>query len=370
MSADDDGFAGLRYSRVWEDPEVAVAALEPAPDGDILAVCSAGCNVLALVIAGAGHVRAVDVNETQLALAELVIAAAAVFGLDEYRTLLGVAGPGADDSGARLELYRAVRPHLGDTARNIWDARAADVEFGLVHAGKLERYFRGFRSVLPDDVDAGIAAVVAAPDLEAQIPLVDGLLADGRLRAAVLEYYSTERLAAGGRHASQYRYVDVDDTASQFFDRLTAMMRRSHVATNPYLRLFLDATYPHDDTHLPPHLTAAGHARLGAAADRVDLVKADLRETLEASQPGSLSGLYLSDMPEYHAPADLEDLLRLAATRVRAGGRVIWWSLLVPRPLPSALGGVLVDQADVATDLHGRDRVFFYRSVHVAEVAA
>lgn len=370
MSTEDDGFKGLRYSRVWEDPAVAVAALAPGPDDDILAVCSAGCNVLALVLAGAGRVRAVDLNGCQLAMAELVIAAAATLDLDGYRTLLGMAGPQAADSGERLPLYGIVRPRLGEAARAVWDSRTDDIEFGLVHAGRLERYLRGFRAVLPGDVDDLVAAVVAAPTLDAQAPLVDMLLADGHLRKAALDHYSTERLAAGGRHARQYRHVDVDDTAAQFFDRLAAMMRRSHVATNAYLRLFLDATYPRDDVHLPPHLTAAGHAGLGRAADRVELVQADLSDVLRASPPGGLSGLYLSDMPEYHTPADVEALLGLAATRVRPGGRVLWWSLLVPRPLPAALADRLVDRAHLAADLHEADRVFFYRSVHVAEVAA
>ena len=43
MTTATDGFTGLRYSRVWEDPEVAIAALEPGPDDDLLvvALCAA-----------------------------------------------------------------------------------------------------------------------------------------------------------------------------------------------------------------------------------------------------------------------------------------------------------------------------------------
>lgn len=363
-----DGFSGLRYSRVWEDPAVAVAALAPGPDDAVLAVCSAGCNVFALALAGAGRVVAVDLNDVQLAFAELVIAAAARLDLDDYRTLLGLVGPDAADRDRRNGLYRRVRPHLGETARALWDARPDDVDFGLVHAGRLERYFRGFRRVLPDDLDDLVTEVVAAPDLDAQRPLVDALLAGGRLRAAALEYFSTERLAAGGRHESQYRHVDVADTAAQFFGRLEAMLRRSHVGTNAYLRLFLDSSYPDDDAYLPPHLSTAGHAGLGAAAGRVELVRADLFDVLADSEPGEFSALYLSDVPEYHAPEVFEKHLAAAAERLRPGGRVLWWSLLVPRPLPAALDDRIEDRAARAGALHATDRVFFYRAVHLGAV--
>lgn len=365
--ATGDGFAGLRYSRVWEDPDVAVAALDAGADDAVLAVCSAGCNVFALALAGAGRVVAVDVNEAQLAFAELVMAAAGQLELDDYRTLVGMDGPAAPDAGRRADLYRRVRPRLGETARSIWDGRPDDIEFGLVHAGRLERYFRGFRRVLADDLDDMVGAVVAAPDLDAQRPLVDDLLAGGRLRAAALEYFSTERLAAGGRHTSQYRYVDVADTAAQFFGRLEEMLRHVHVGTNPYLRLFLDSTYP-GDAHLPPHLTAAGHGGLADAAGRVELVRADLFDVLADSEPGEFSALYLSDVPEYHAPEVFEKQLGLAAERLRSGGRILWWSLLVPRPLPGSLDDRIYDRGGQAAALHAVDRVFFYRSVHVAAV--
>lgn len=362
-----DGFSGLRYSRVWEDPDVAVVALDAGADDAVLAVCSAGCNVFALALAGAGRVVAVDVNEVQLAFVELAMAAAAELDLDDYRTLLGLDGPAAPDAGRRVDLYRRVRPRLGETARSIWDGRHGDVEFGLVHAGRLERYFRGFRRVLPDDLDDLVTEVVAASDLDAQRPLVDELLAGGRLGAAALEYFSTERLAAGGRHESQYAHVDVADTAAQFFGRLEEMLRHVHVGTNPYLRLFLDSTYP-DYAHLPPHLTAAGHAGLADAAGRIELVHADLFDLLQGCAPGEFSALYLSDVAEYQAPEVFEKHLGVAAERLRPGARLLWWSLLVPRPLPASLDDRIDDRAGQAAALHAADRVFFYRSVHVAAV--
>lgn len=370
MPESEQGFTGLRYSRVWEDADVAVEALAPGPESHVLSICSGACNVLALALAGAGRVCAVDVNEAQLALAELHLVAAAALDLDDYRCLVGMSGPGGADVPRRGSLYDAVRPGLGESARDVWDARRDDITFGVVHAGRLERYFRGFRAVLPADVVDIVDAVVAAPDLPSQLPLVEILLDDGRLRRAALDYYCTDRLAAGGRHASQYAHVEVEDTAAEFFDRLAAMLCAVHVGTNAYLRLFLDGTYPRDDADLPPHLSADGHARLRDVGAAVELVRGDLFEVLLASDPGEFTALNLSDVPEYHAPAAFEKLLAIAADRLPPGGRVLWWSLLAPRPLPGGLDDRLVDLAAMSAELHDRDRVFFYRSVHVAEVGA
>lgn len=370
MPESEQGFTGLRYSRVWEDGAVAVDALAPGPGTSVLSICSGACNVLALALAGAGRVCAVDLNETQLALAELHLVAAAALDLDDYRCLVGMSGPDGADAPRRAGLYDAVRPGLSAGARAVWDARPGDIAFGLVHAGRLERYFRGFRDVLPAGVVDMVDAVVAAPDLTSQRPVVDALLDDGRLRSAALDYYSTEALAAGGRHAAQYAHVGVEDTGAAFFDRLAVMLRTVHAGTNVYLRLFLDATYPSDDADLPPHLGAAGHERLREVAASVELVRGDLIEVLQASEPGEFTSLYLSDMPEYHAPDEFEKMLTIAADRLRPGGRLLWWSLLEARPLPAGFAGRIVDLAADAARLHDRDRVFFYRSLHLAQLPA
>ena len=61
----------LVYNTCWEDPAVDRRALEIARSDTMLAITSAGCNVLDYALAGAARVHAVDANPRQNALLEL-----------------------------------------------------------------------------------------------------------------------------------------------------------------------------------------------------------------------------------------------------------------------------------------------------------
>ena len=60
----------LVYNTCWEDPRLDRAALELGRDDTLLAVTSAGCNVLDYALTGPRHIHAVDLNPRQSALLE------------------------------------------------------------------------------------------------------------------------------------------------------------------------------------------------------------------------------------------------------------------------------------------------------------
>src|SRR5690606_6551659 len=112
---------------------------------DVLSVTSAGDNVLALVLAGARSVTAVDLNIAQLSLLELKLRACERLDHAEFLALIG-----ETDSQKRAPLYARVRPALSDRARTYWDEQQALLVSGVATGGKLERYFSAFaREHLP-----------------------------------------------------------------------------------------------------------------------------------------------------------------------------------------------------------------------------
>ena len=71
---------------------------------------------------------------------------------------------------ARRAVWHRLRHHLAPAAQVWFDAHTAVIDGGVVHAGRLERWFRFFSErVLPlVQRRATIAAIVDAPDLETQ----------------------------------------------------------------------------------------------------------------------------------------------------------------------------------------------------------
>ena len=105
----------LVYNQCWEDPARDQEALGLGPDDRVLAITSAGCNVLDYALRGA-RVLAVDGNPRQNHLLELKLAGIRTLDYDDFFALFGIgASPRA------LELYARLRDRLSEGAQALWD---------------------------------------------------------------------------------------------------------------------------------------------------------------------------------------------------------------------------------------------------------
>ena len=69
-------FEDLVYPQIWEDPAVDLEALELHPACHVVAIASAGCNVLSYLVGDPARITAVDLNSAHIALTKLKLAAA------------------------------------------------------------------------------------------------------------------------------------------------------------------------------------------------------------------------------------------------------------------------------------------------------
>jgi S-adenosylmethionine-diacylglycerol 3-amino-3-carboxypropyl transferase len=141
----------LVYNTCWEDPAVDRQALQLQKTDTLLAITSAGCNVLDYALAGVGRIEAVDSNPRQTALLELKLAG--IRGL-EYEDFFSLFGRGYHPR-AKL-LYRdAMRPHLSEFSRAYWDKKinwfVSPVGSFYYHglSGVVARTFRGYLRLRP-----------------------------------------------------------------------------------------------------------------------------------------------------------------------------------------------------------------------------
>jgi S-adenosylmethionine-diacylglycerol 3-amino-3-carboxypropyl transferase len=353
----------LRYGQVWEDHRLVEDGLAVAPDDDVLAIASAGCNVLHLLLAGARTVTAVDLSVAQLALLELKLAAIARLRHDEVVTLVGLR------DGDRASLYARLRPHLSERAAAYWDARPDALARGPVHAGRLESYFRSFqKDALATLVDREeLARFLQLEDLSQQKEAFQRLFDRPDFEAAIRTYYGRENMAREGRDPSQFAFVEAMDVGGFFWSRFRWVCTSLPARGNPYLEFFLTSGYRDLERSLG-WLQPASFERLRELLPRVSLELAEIGAVLRDRPPGSFSKALLSDVFEYMSSADSEALFDLLAERTRAGGRFCYWNLLVPRASPPRLSRRLEPLAELSGALWRRDRSFFYRAFHVERI--
>ena len=342
----------VRYSQVWEDHRLLERGLDVGPADDVLSIGSAGCNVLALLLREPRRIVAVDVSPAQAALIELKLAA--IRELDHARLAAFLGATAGHD---RLGEYAGLRDALSPAARDFWDRESDAIDEGVLGCGMLERYFRDFQERHLNRL--------LAPGTVAQ--LVEQALASPQLEAAFRSHFSREAMNGRARDASQFHYVEEDDLGGFWWERFRHVCTAIPAGGNHYLEWFLTSRYA-DLAAGPPYLRPGNAERLRPLLDRVEVVVDDLSAYLEAQAPGTFSKANLSDIFEYLSAEASERLLRLVASRMRPGGRIAYWNLLVPRARAESLANVLAPRSREAQELWLEDRVFFYRAFHVDEV--
>ena len=354
----------VRYAQVWEDCRLLRRALAVTPDDDVLAIGSAGCNVLALLLDEPRSVTAIDFNPAQAALIELKLAGIRHLAHDEFVCLVG-----ARDGYSRLALYDRLRSRLPAMARQFWDRRPANLAAGVMHTGRLERYFQVFqREHLPALVPAQVVAeLLSLDDRAAQRALFDRYFDTTAFRARFDSYFGRETLARQGRDPSQFRHVGDVDVASLLWERFRYACTGIATRGNFYLEYFFTSRYR--DLELgPPQLRRAAFDRLRHLVDRVEVVTADLGGHLDAVAPGHYSKANLSDLFEYLSEAETEALFGKLVRALRPSGRLCFWNLFVPRAPAAPSRERLRPHSAAAEALWRSDRAFFYRAFHLEEV--
>ncbi len=355
---------GIRYACVWEDHSLLEDALEIGPEDDVIAIGSGGCNVFNLLLKQPRHLVAIDVNPAQTALLHLKTAAIRRLDRDRFACLLGLRS-----GWHRWQLYRSLRDGLPSEARSFWDRHRQLIEEGLLRCGAMERYVRAFQS---GDLERLVGAETVARWLRMEDPSEQKSFFRDRFCIPELErcfcrHFGEGMIARRARLEEQYRFVGTMDIGAFAWERFTDACTRLQVRGNFYLEFFLTGTYRRLEFG-PPYLRCESWLRLRAALERLSIVTGDLDGHLDGVPPGKYNKANLSDLPEYLSPRRYECLLRRLADRLRPGGRIAYWNLLVPRSRPPSLSHRLRSLPDLARSLWRRDRAWCYRAFRVEEV--
>jgi S-adenosylmethionine-diacylglycerol 3-amino-3-carboxypropyl transferase len=343
----------LVFAQVREDAALDLELLRLlGTDLDVVMVASGGCTAAALAASGrVARLHLVDPNPAQIALARLKLALLAEAGPAARLELLGHA-PGP--AGRRRERLARALAALGlpDDALGPPAVVARD---GPDHAGRYERLFLALQCRLAGAAD-DLERLLALDAPREQEALTSPAAPLGRLLDAALQEVMAPdvlvHLFGGDATRNPARPF-----ARHFAARLRVVLATLPAAGNPYLWQMLagrhapGVTAPWLSLLPPPRLpavrwtTATMAAALGEAEERVDLVQ-------------------LSNVLDWSTPEEARRLLGLAHRALRPGGCVLIRQLNSTLDVPAA-GKDFAWDADLARELHARDRSFFYNALHV-----
>lgn len=350
----------LRYAQCWEDADILVDGLDVQPGHTCVSIASAGENSFSLLSRSPARVIAVDLNPAQLAAVELRVAAYRVLTHPELLELIG-----SRFSDRRMALYARCRDVLNAEARGFWDHRPDDIAAGIGSAGKFERYFRTLRRwVLPlVHRRRTVRALLTPKNRDERLRFFDERWDSIAWRMLFRVFFSERLLGFLGRDPSFFRYAE-DSVADHLLKRVRHAFVELDPSANPYLTWILTGTH---GPALPHALRAENFDAIRANLNRFEVRRSSLEE-LDAERTGPVDRWNLSDIFEYMSDDNARALFGRIADRSRAGSRVAYWNMIVPRRGETLLPSRLRARNEDSVRLFAQDKAFFYRAFIVEDV--
>lgn len=355
------GPSAIRYGQCWEDADILIEGLAPRAGDICLSIASAGDNSLALLSSAPRRVIVVDSDPAQIACLQLRIAAFRELEHGEMLELLG-----ARPSSRRQSLYARCRPALTPHDRSIWDANLQAIDAGIVHAGRLDRYFSLFRRrILPlAHPRSRIQRLFELADACERRSFYERCWNTWRWRLLFRLFFSRWYMARAGRDPACFRHASRSIT-DPLLHRVERAVTLQDPALNPYLRWILTGGY---GERLPFAWRPEQFDRIRACIDRITIRCAPLERVLCELDENSIDRFNLSDVFEYLPAAEHEQTMRALLGVARPGARLAYWNLFVPRSCPPALGHRVRPLDELAAQLWQASQVFFYERLVLEEV--
>jgi S-adenosylmethionine-diacylglycerol 3-amino-3-carboxypropyl transferase len=375
----------LVYNTCWEDPAVDRLALNLGRDDTVLAISSAGCNVLDYALTGAKRIHAVDANPRQIALLELKLAGIRRIAFEDFFRLFG------DGHHVRArELYHdAMRGDLSEFAQSYWDRNigwfASQTGSFYFHglSGLVARGFRTYLRLRPT-LAAPIFDLFRSESIEHQREIYDSriqpLMWSRGMNWALSRQLTMSLLGVPYPQRREVQAQHQGGVAGFIREAVEYVFRELPASSNYFWGVYVHGRYTRDCC--PEYLREDNfNALRDGLADSIALHPSTVTEFLRGTDE-RISRFVLLDhmdwMSSYHPDALVEEWNEILG-HATPGARLIFRSA---HERPQYLDWIEVGEAKrrvrdvlhfndaLASELQRRDRVHTYAGFHIAEVPA
>ncbi len=346
----------IRYAQSWEDPETVTDGLAIDASSRVLAIASGGDNCLAMLLRGAASVTAVDMCPAQIALLELKVRAIEYYPHRACMQFLGVL-----PCETRLHLYCELQPRLSEFARKYWDRRPGEILAGVIHCGKFEQYFRLFRRIMLPLMQSRstVQRLLSCATTGEQEEVYRSRWDNRRWRAMFRLFFSRLLLGRLGRDHSFFAQVTREDIADELLRRTRRGLTAIPVSDNYFVHYILTGAF-RDTAYAHPWMHPDRYEELRSLTHRLHCRVGRMGEQSEGGA-SPYNAFYCSDIFEYMPQGIATSVMHTLIQSAAPQARLLYYSLFVPRPLPSFLAA----ETEAAAALFARDRTFFYEGISI-----
>jgi S-adenosylmethionine-diacylglycerol 3-amino-3-carboxypropyl transferase len=351
----------INYSQCWEDTQVLLRALNVNAGDEVLSVTSGGCNSIAIMQNDVKHVYAIDKNAEQNFLLEIKLVAILNLKKDELEGFLGY-----QPAKNRFEIFNSFAFKLSPDACNYWLNNKDEINNGITHCGKFEKYILTFqRYILPLIHSSGTRhKLLTLTDQQQKRTFYDRKWNSVLWRTFFKIFFSRPVISHLGRSAEMYSQSTKDGVGNAFFNRIEKGFTQGMVFQNYYLSYLF---FGRRNRFLPDYLSPmVNHKNINLS--KITYVTAELLDFLLTLESDSIDKFNLSDVFEsqhiYTTNALFHEIYRTA----KPGARLIFWNNLVKRDVPTELNDFFIRDIRLEEELKAVDRIFFYDQFYIYTV--
>lgn len=327
-------FAGQYiYAFTWEDPREDIKILDVKPTDTMLAITSAGDNILAYAAMDKAprRIHGVDLNPHQNHLMELKLASMRALSFDDVWKIFG---EGKHENFMEL-LSKKLSPHMSSHALQYW-MRVGKKTFdpktgkGLYDTGSTRWALRIARWVFKlAGVESDVVELCESKTLEEQLRIWKE-----RVRPALFSPIVTRILVANpvflwkalGVPLNQASMID-GGILRYIIDTIEPLLSRSLISTDNYFYyLCLMGRYSRENC--PDYITRTGYNNLAkrkGALDGIRLHTDTINDVVERIRPGSVNHAIVMDHMDWFSPTgtDAREEIRALNKALIKGGNVM-----------------------------------------------
>jgi S-adenosylmethionine-diacylglycerol 3-amino-3-carboxypropyl transferase len=374
-------FSGFVYNQIWEDPRVDLAALEVTPDSRILAISSAGCNLLNYLLAGPEKIIAVDLNKNHMSLARLKLAGIKHLPThDDFFTFFG-----QGKSPANVERYHTyIAPHLDPVARDFWESgslarrllmrpRINYFKTGFFEKSKLGLFMRATHAVsrLTGRDPGKLLSSARTPEEQERIfEEVYGPLFENR----VIKYCTQLPIAVYslGIPPSQHKIMAEESNGqimALYKERIKRLACGFDLSDNYFAWQAFGRAYDPSRKALPDYLKPENFATLKTNVDKIQTHINTLTGYLKSQPDKSLDRFVFLDSQDWMPTYVIHEMWQQVARVGRPGSRIIFRTSgsqsPIERALPPKLLARFTYHPQRSQELFKQDRSAIYGGFHL-----
>jgi S-adenosylmethionine-diacylglycerol 3-amino-3-carboxypropyl transferase len=355
-------FRDILYAQCWEDPEMDRIAFKIRPDDIVFSITSGGDNALAFLIDDPGKVICLDMNRYQNFLLSLKINAFKTLTYTEILEFFGV-----QTSKRRWELYEKIKPALPDVEQFYWDSKMDDINRGIIHCGRYERFMhllkRIFRMLIGNEIINDLFN--SSGEKERKI-LFDQKWNNVRWRLFCRVFLS-RWFASLLFDKEFYKYIESSFSFEKYYrSAVRRAITELPVKENYFLAYILLGNY--FERNFPVYLKEENYDLIRKRADRIKTVTSGCLEYFRSLPGGTISKFNFTNIFEWISAEEFCLLLKEIIRVAKDGAVITYRNHLVTRNRPDSLADQLIPDEKLSIALHDRDLSFIYKAYVVERI--